>query len=308
MSRENPLRTHAAMRRRNTRKAGHVPRFALYGEADASATPRLHIEDIQVRSRLYRWDINAHLHGNLYQLVCVLSGPVAIAIDDARHAPTRPVAVVVPPGVVHAFHFAPETEGYVLTLSTHWTNNAELELDQACRTLFAGPRLLSLHDPGTADQVAVLLRELMKEFRQPDGSKSPVTEWLARAVIWRLARQLTVEGVVLGNNPQHAIFTRFRLLIEEHYAEHWPIAKYAQALNLTVERLNRICKQQADITAFDFVQQRLLQEACRRLIYIVVPISQLAYELGFADAAYFCRFFKRRTGMSPNRYRKQHSA
>lgn len=301
------MQTHTAMRRRSTRKAGHVPRFALYGEADASATPRLHIEDIQERSRLYRWDINAHLHGNLYQLVCVLSGPVAIAIDDARHAPTQPVAVVVPPGVVHAFHFAPETEGYVLTLSTHWTNNAELELDQACRTLFAGPRLLSLHDP-EADQAAVLLRELMKEFRHPDGPKSPVTEWLARAVIWRLAQQITVEGVALGKNPQHALFTRFRLLIEEHYAEHWPIAKYAQALNLTVERLNRICKQQVDITAFDFAQQRLLQEACRRLIYIVVPVSQLAYELGFADAAYFCRFFKRRTGMSPNQYRKQHSA
>lgn len=294
-----------AIRRRSARKDGNVPHFALYGEADANDTPRLHIEDIQTRSRLYRWDINAHLHGNLYQMVCVLSGPVEIFLDDKRHAPTHPAAVIVPPGVVHAFHFAPETEGYVLTLNTHWAHNAELELDEACRVLFAMPRLLDM-EQAQADGVGVLLGELMKEFRLPDGPKSPATGWLARAIVWRMAQRLTVGPGTQGKSPQHALFTRFRLLIEEHYAQHWPVAKYARALNLTVERLNRLCKQQANITAFEFVQQRVLQEACRRLIYIAMPVSQLAYELGFTDAAYFCRFFKRHTGLSPNQYRKQH--
>lgn len=294
---------HTRKRRRARPRAG-VPQFALYGE-DAANTPRLHIEDIQERSRLYRWDINAHLHGNLYQLVCVLSGPVKVALDDAQYIPTAPVAVIVPSGAVHAFHFAPETEGYVLTLNTHWANDAELELDEACRTLFAAPRLLAL-DADSPESVDGLLRELRKEFRQPDGPQSLVTGWLARAVIWRLAQRVLAEGGMHAKHPQHALFTRFRLLIEDHYAEHWPVAKYARLLNLTVERLNRICKQQANITAFEFVQQRVLQEACRRLIYIVAPVSQLAYELGFADAAYFCRFFKRHTGLSPNQYRKRH--
>lgn len=301
----NDLLTPATTRKRHARQDAGVPQFALYGE-DAANTPRLHIEDIQERSRLYRWDINAHLHGNLYQLVCVLSGPVEVDLDAAQHIPTAPVVVIVPSGTVHAFRFAPETEGYVLTLHTHWANDTELELDEACRTLFAAPRLLALDadNPGSVD---ALLRELRKEFRQPDGPQSPVTGWLARAVIWRLAQRVSAEGAGMhAKNPQHALFTRFRLLIEDHYAEHWSVAKYARLLNLTVERLNRICKQQANITAFEFVQQRVLQEACRRLIYIVAPVSQLAYELGFADAAYFCRFFKRRTGLSPNQYRKRH--
>lgn len=299
------LLTRSVTPKRQARQDVGVPRFALYGE-DAANTLALHIEDIQERSRLYRWDINPHLHSNLYQLVCVLSGPVEVALDDSRHAPAQPVAVIVPPGTVHAFHFAPETEGYVLTLNTHWASDAELELADACRKLFAAPRLLPLESAGTAGPIDSLMRELMQEFRQPDGSRSPVVGWLARAVIWRLAQCATIEGG-RGKSPQHTLFARFRVLIEEHYAEHWPIARYAQTLNLTVERLNRICKQQTDISAFELVQQRLLQEACRQLIYIVVPVSQLAYELGFADAAYFCRFFKRHIGMSPNQYRKQHN-
>jgi AraC family transcriptional activator of pobA len=35
-------------------------------------------------------------------------------------------------------------------------------------------------------------------------------------------------------------------------------------------------------------------------------VTQLAYELGFADPGYFCRFFKRRTGQTPNGYRAKH--
>jgi AraC family transcriptional activator of pobA len=35
-------------------------------------------------------------------------------------------------------------------------------------------------------------------------------------------------------------------------------------------------------------------------------VTQLAYELGFADPGYFCRFFKRRTKKTPNQYRQSH--
>jgi AraC family transcriptional activator of pobA len=108
-------------------------------------------------------------------------------------------------------------------------------------------------------------------------------------------------------SQQSDAFNRFRLLVEAHFTEHWEVARYAGMLNLTAERLNRLCRQQAGVTAFEIVRDRLLQEACRRLIYIVVPVSQLAYELGFADAGYFCRFFKRHTRLSPNQYRKKHS-
>ena len=56
-------------------------------------------------------------------------------------------------------------------------------------------------------------------------------------------------------------------------------------------------------SALAFVHERVLREACRRLIYIAAPVSTLAFELGFEDPAYFCRFFKRHTGLSPREYR-----
>ena len=47
-----------------------VPVFSLYGEQRPGAGPaRLHIEDIQARSRRYRWEIAAHMHQGLHQCV-----------------------------------------------------------------------------------------------------------------------------------------------------------------------------------------------------------------------------------------------
>jgi AraC family transcriptional activator of pobA len=288
-----------------------VPSFALYGERGQAGADLLHIEAVQTRSRLYDWEIDAHVHAGLYQVVCVTDGAARVSLDGAVREVRGPAVIAIPPGVVHAFRFAPDTDGQVLTFSARWLVEGDTEdAGAAFRSLFHEPRILILDPAAPAtSRLQGLLDELAAEFRAPAGPDSPVTGWLARAVVWRLAR--------IGESPQggsgsahrhHALFTRFRLLVEAHYLEHWPVTRYAQALNLTVERLNRLCRAQSGTRASALMHERLAREACRRLVYIVAPVSRIAFELGFDDPAYFCRFFKRHTGATPRAYRRARAA
>jgi AraC family transcriptional activator of pobA len=82
------------------------------------------------------------------------------------------------------------------------------------------------------------------------------------------------------------------------------LAQYASRLGLSTPRLNRLARAECGRPALELVHERLTREACRRLTYIAAPAASLAGELGFEDPAYFSRFFKRRTGMSPHRWRE----
>lgn len=287
------------------RRTAAVPTFALYGEAGTAAADMLHVESIQSRSRLHQWEIDAHVHTGLHQLVWLRSGPVQLSLDGERQACEGPLVVVIPPGAVHGFRFAPASDGQVLTLSPRSVVEGDrAAAGDALRSLFDQPRVLPV-PAAEVVRLGGLFDTLAAEFSAPGSGGSPVPLWLARALVWRLAqlcrRQDQADGPAARS--QQALFTRFLVLLEAHYAEHWSVARYADRLGLTPERLNRLVRAEAGRAALEVIHDRLAREACRRVMYVAAPISQLAFELGFDDPAYFCRFFKRHAGTGPREFR-----
>lgn len=290
-----------------------IPSFSLYGEVAAPGQDLLHIEAVESRSRLYHWEISPHVHQGLYQVLWLQQGAAEVALDEWVQRVQGPAAIVVPPGVVHGFRFAPGTDGLVLTLSARFLVEGEFQaVGEAFRALFAAPGVLDFaQDAAPAERLHALLRELAAEFAQPGAGDTPVPGWLARAVVWRLAQARAQGEQAAAGERAHrhqALFTRFLLLVEQHFLEHWPLEKYASRLGLSTQRLNRLTRAESGRSALELVHERLTREACRRLVYIAAPAASLAAELGFEDPAYFSRFFKRRTGVSPQQYRQQHRA
>ena len=52
------------------------------------------------------------------------------------------------------------------------------------------------------------------------------------------------------------------------------------------------------------IQERLILEAQRMLLYSNLNINQIGYRLGFDDASYFVKYFKKHTNISPSEFRK----
>lgn len=285
-----------------------IPVYALYGEQALQADALLHVEAIQSRSRRYRWAIDAHRHGRLHQLIWLQSGPASISLDGHRQDIAGPAVIVIGPGAVHGFRFAADSDGWVLTFAAAALIEGEAgPFAQALQRLFAAPRVIVPREAsGEARQVSALLDCLERELRlAPAGS--PVPAWLARSLVWCLARSFDRDSDAGASRRRHDLHTRFLALVDAHLLEHWPVARYAARLGLSPERLNRLTQAQAGRSALDVIHDRLAREACRRLVYVAAPIGRLAAELGFDDPAYFSRFVKRRTGASPRDYRRRHA-
>ncbi len=288
-----------------------IPHFGLYGESFVSKDPGfVHIEDIAARSRENGWLIKPHRHNNMFQMLCMFHGQLELQLDERHHFLTGGWVITVPPGFVHGFRFRPETVGAVLTLAEPLLTE---ERYQRSRRYFEGligsPRIIGFNrrDP-LFKQLQGYLSLMAEEFHQAETGYKYMMEWLVGMVLVTLKRQLDQrQRQDQFSAPGNQMLQGFRALLEENYRKHWQVQQYADALHTSVSSLNRLCRQTVGITAKSVVQNRMLIELKRQLIYTRIPLDQIAYNLGFRDPAYFSRFFKRMEGIPPSEYRERHN-
>jgi hypothetical protein len=202
----------------------------LYGESgDPDSAERLHIEDIEARSRRYLWEIAPHTHRGLYQCLLVAAGPATAHVDDSHTQLAGPALVILPPGCVHAFKFSAATEGHVLTIAPEVLfEGADEATRLSFEAVFTIPHVLrfAFHD-AFVSRLQLLFARLLDEYCAPEGHSSPVCTWLALSILWltgqELQRRHELDG---GGHRAHQCLTRFQALLELHYLDHWPVARY----------------------------------------------------------------------------------
>jgi AraC family transcriptional activator of pobA len=109
-----------------------------------------------------------------------------------------------------------------------------------------------------------------------------------------------------GNAPaSNPTAIRLRRLIERDFAEQHRPAHYARALGVTVGHLNQLARLHLGRGSGAAIRERLSLEARRQLAHTDLTAAEVAFALGFKDPAYFSRFFRRATSVSPTEYRRQ---
>jgi AraC-like DNA-binding protein len=64
-----------------------------------------------------------------------------------------------------------------------------------------------------------------------------------------------------------------------------------------------IFNKRTDVSAQDYIQNKVIQVAKERVFDQSKSISEIAYELGFKYPQHFSRLFKQRVGYTPNEFR-----
>ena len=268
----------------------------------------VHCEGLGRLANFFGRNMVAHRHVGMYQVHLLRRGEIRLRLDELHFHTRAPLFFLTPPSVTHAFVISDDAEGDVLTVRqsvllalfeedpggrlAHWVNQPFcLELDQGDQS----NRLMSYFDM------------LRAEFRNGRLGRELSLLALARLTFVAMAGLSQTSGHVLPNRRLRQVdlqvYRDFNSLIETHFRDHWSLEQYAQALRLTPSRLNDICRRVADLSSKHIVHDRLLQEAKRLLLFSAVPVSQIAYELGFKDVSYFSRFFRRHLHVPPGEWR-----
>lgn len=99
------------------------------------------------------------------------------------------------------------------------------------------------------------------------------------------------------------IFRKFRKLLTAHYRQHHDIGFYADELHISTTYLSRIVKQTTGNTVRFLISELICADARRMLVCTDLDIKEIASQLGFSDQSVFGKFFVKKTGLSPLKFR-----
>ncbi|MGN6470869.1 MAG: helix-turn-helix domain-containing protein [Rhizobiaceae bacterium] len=283
-----------------------VPTYRLYGEDKHEAADFwLHFEELPVRSRPYRWEIGRHRHGGFFQIFTILAGGGELLGEAAPQHFQAPCLIFIPAGAVHGFRFEHESDGTVLTVRGDRLEEAA-RADRRFAPFFLERRIQALD--GDDEHIGGLrsaLERVRQELSGNEAGRMTLISSLLTEILIYLARA-SAPGLSDPNWTEGRDTARMQSLdelIETHLREHRPIAFYAGRLGLSPTHLNRLCRLRFGESVQALIDRKLVAAAKRELVFSRFPVQTVAFSLGFSDPAYFNRYFRKKTGMTPGRYR-----
>ncbi|WP_165798894.1 helix-turn-helix domain-containing protein [Shimia abyssi] len=275
-----------------------IATYNLFGEA-GDLPDVVHCETIEARSRLHDWEFAPHRHARLHQVLYIQNGQGHASLDGKRCELTPSTFVNVPTGVVHGFTFDNGTQGQVITLATE-------SLDETLHSAEGLTAFLNrpFSRPATPD-ISQTVAQIATVFASRPFARAQILRASCALLLGYIA-QAAFHADISGNPiAKPALLARFEALIEQHFLDQWSVSDYANALAVTSTHLSRITKSATGRPASHLIEERIVREARRNLVYTNLPVSTIAYSLGYEDPAYFSRVFSRATGLSPRDFRQR---
>lgn len=118
----------------------------------------------------------------------------------------------------------------------------------------------------------------------------------------------------LQRNPQYRpdevksyrvreLFNRFMMLLERDYKISRDVNYYAAQMNISSKYLTNIVNQVTGHTPKTIIGQYVILQLKLHLKRSTQSIKEMAWEFHFADVSFFCRYFKKHTGLTPQQIR-----
>lgn len=122
---------------------------------------------------------------------------------------------------------------------------------------------------------------------------------------WHQAGQQPFARLSASRQSEDAAITRCQLWAAEHYAARHPVAEMARLSGLSERSFVRRFRQATGMAPLQYVHAIRLEEAKQCLEATDAPIEAIAEQVGYEDAGYFARLFRRAVNLTPAQYRRR---
>ncbi|MBF9238123.1 helix-turn-helix domain-containing protein [Hymenobacter sp. BT683] len=244
-----------------------------------------------------------HAH-DFYLLLYISEGTGTHTVDLVTYELRPGSLFFLAPGQVHHWQLGADVRGFVVFFDTDF-----YLFRYPGNGLYGYPFFNSSHSPAlqlapNECEFRPLFEQLFQEYAEPQANQAEVFCTYLHLCLELATRHYPALPAAESNPAQQQI-RQLGALLNQHYRTKRSVRDYADLLHLSANHLNALCRRVLNKTASALIHERVIVEAQRLLSHSALGVAQVAYELGFEDASYFVRYFRKYAGTTPEAFRQQ---
>lgn len=280
-------------------KSNHI--MSLPGEKNIQIKDKISA-DKHIKVEPFRKDIRVtqpHKHEQYFEIILLSKGSGFHWIDGICYAVKPPVLFFLNRDQVHNWALEGEPEGYVLILKNSFLQQSRDESLKQLLHLVWHANSLYL---GDAEEILTLFRLLMSYASMNTAYERHCIDGLLKTLIAGILQKGRHNFLHTGQQTQ--LYVRYIDLLLTGPQVQRKVSVLAQQLNATPQNLNAACRKAVNLSASEILDNLIMNEARRLLLYTDNHVNEIAYRLSFKDPSYFVKFFKKHQRHTPEEFRR----
>lgn len=216
----------------------------------------------------------------------------------------------ISPGQVHQLVTYNRPEGYAITFSSDFLAKSKIReefiTDLHLFNEFGKTPPLQMNDDIAAN-LKQLVQQMMLFKKGATRFKNDSLGALLKLFLIYCHSSCDVANIdeTQTEDPGAQNVRNYRRLLNEYYKTEHSVQFYADKLNISADHLSRTIKSCTGKTAKEFIDDKIILEAKRMVLFSGLNSKEIAYHLNFAKPSHFSNFFKKNTGLSATEFKEK---
>ena len=243
---------------------------------------------------------------NLIYLLLEGEHDVKLGADHLRLNPND--LVIVPENMLYASDHIKNCKGYCIHFKPEFLQQqlAKPLTEEFPYFHFDAPHIINLNQD-ESEIIQTSFKNIIEEYNRFSPEKNFLICNLILILLFRVREiyRTRVKELKKNINRREQLASSFKLLVEKNFIENRTVKNYAEMLHISPKHLSEVVSETFGRPPLQIIHDLLLLEAKVQLGSTDKSVSEIAYYLNFDDQPHFTHFIKKRTGLSPQEFRKK---
>ncbi len=248
------------------------------------------------------WSESQHQH-DFVEILFVKKGKGMVQIEDNVTEVTKGDIIIYNSGIPHS-----EKSDTSHPLELYFLALGKLSITDLEENVMLPPGYSNIYKSGALyDLFCTMFRQIILEFENKDPFFAEIAQNISRTMLMYIFRLINYSDTEKEKLHSNKVISRALKYIDENYRREMTLSEISEYCYVSKYYLSHLFTSHEGVSLKQYIISKRITEAKQLLCTKDMSVGEIATAVGFHDAAYFSRLFKKNCGENPLEYRKRNN-